>query len=158
VTEQDRYERLVATVYVDGDNVNAWLVAQGHAWAYRAYLDDENLIGVEEDARRARRGLWSFPIPLRRGTGGNARGSLSGSSTTVTNLSRPARTPSDHSFSAAQRDTAPTCRAATRTWRRLIRCRLSYRATRLVSRLVNDRVDGMHDAAHCIRDDLYVGG
>lgn len=64
VTEQDRYDRLVATVYAGGDNVNAWLVAEGHAWAYRAYLNDESLVAIETEARQERRGLWSLDAPV----------------------------------------------------------------------------------------------
>ena len=37
---QDEYDRLVAVVYLDDENLNAWMVQQGHAWAYRRYLDD----------------------------------------------------------------------------------------------------------------------
>jgi endonuclease YncB( thermonuclease family) len=39
VVEQDRYDRLVAVAYLGDENVNAW--QQGHAWAYRQYLKDE---------------------------------------------------------------------------------------------------------------------
>jgi endonuclease YncB( thermonuclease family) len=72
VTDQDRYDRLVATVYVGGENVNASLVRAGHAWAYRAYLNDAGLVALEDEARRAKRGLWSLagavaPWEWRRG-------------------------------------------------------------------------------------------
>ncbi len=61
VTAQDRYERLVAVVYLADQNVNAWMVQQGNAWAYRQYLDDEEYCDWEGSARVARRGLWSLP-------------------------------------------------------------------------------------------------
>lgn len=64
VSEQDRYERLVATVYYGGVDVNAWLVRGGHAWAYRAYLNDEGMVALEEQARRERIGLWSASKPI----------------------------------------------------------------------------------------------
>jgi len=64
VTEQDRYERLVATVYVGGENINAWLVTQGHAWSYRAYLNDKDMVALEDRARSARRGLWDLERPI----------------------------------------------------------------------------------------------
>ena len=38
VVTQDRYDRLVATVYLESENVNSWMIRQGHAWAYREYL------------------------------------------------------------------------------------------------------------------------
>lgn len=59
---QDRYDRLVADVFVGAVNVNQALVTQGHAWAYRRYLTRENLqlCGAEAVARAARRGLWAL--------------------------------------------------------------------------------------------------
>lgn len=59
---QDRYERVVANVFVGSVNVNEALVMQGHAWAYRRYLTRENLAlcGAEAAARRAKRGLWKL--------------------------------------------------------------------------------------------------
>lgn len=63
---RDRYDRLVAVVYADGIDVNAALVRQGHAWAYRRYLGqvdgDARLCDLEAEARAARRGLWSQPV------------------------------------------------------------------------------------------------
>lgn len=61
VLDIDRYGRVVATVYVDGKDVNAELVRQGHAWVYRQYLKRSELIQIEEDARANRRGLWALP-------------------------------------------------------------------------------------------------
>jgi endonuclease YncB( thermonuclease family) len=59
--EQDRYERLVGIVHVGDTNVNSRLVSQGHAWAYRRYMRkaDAKLCSLEDQARRARQGLWS---------------------------------------------------------------------------------------------------
>lgn len=59
VSEQDRYDRFVATVLFGGVNVNRWLVRGGHAWAYRAYLNDEGMAALEDEARRENRGLWN---------------------------------------------------------------------------------------------------
>jgi len=61
VKEQDRYERLVAVVYLGDENINGWLVQQGHAWAYRQYLDDEEYCVWEASARTRRQGLWTLP-------------------------------------------------------------------------------------------------
>lgn len=63
---QDRYDRLVAVVFLGDDNVNAWLVKQGDAWAYRRYLDDADYCAWEDAARSARRGLWSLPAGALR--------------------------------------------------------------------------------------------
>ncbi len=61
VVDTDRYGRTVGTVWVDGRNVNAEMVRAGHAWVYRQYLRDRSLLAVEDEARRARRGLWRLP-------------------------------------------------------------------------------------------------
>ncbi len=61
--EQDRYDRLVATVLLDDLNVNAELVRLGHGWAFRKYMrrqDDAYLCELEHEARIAKRGLWSL--------------------------------------------------------------------------------------------------
>lgn len=60
VTEQDRYERLVAVVYLDDENINGWMVQQGNAWAYRDYLDDPRYCTWESAARAGRKGLWTL--------------------------------------------------------------------------------------------------
>ena len=72
VTDVDRYGRLVATIYIDGVDVNRALVAEGHAWVYRQYMTDETLLDDESKAREARMGLWAdsnavAPWDWRRG-------------------------------------------------------------------------------------------
>jgi len=59
VLTQDRYERLVAVVFVGESSINRWMVEQGHAWAYRQYLDDPAICVLEHEARIAAHGLWS---------------------------------------------------------------------------------------------------
>lgn len=59
--EQDRYSRLVATVFAGELNVDRWLVQQGHAWAYRRHTGDAGYCELEEQARRAQRGVWARP-------------------------------------------------------------------------------------------------
>jgi endonuclease YncB( thermonuclease family) len=58
---QDRYDRLVAVVLLDGENINAWMVQQGGAWAYRDYLEDPSYCAWEAVARASGLGLWSLP-------------------------------------------------------------------------------------------------
>lgn len=59
--EKDRYGRTVARVYVGSTDVNAELIKQGAAWVYRAYNKDKTLIPLEDQARKAKRGLWALP-------------------------------------------------------------------------------------------------
>jgi len=65
----DRYGRLVAKIEVDGRDINLEMIRLGMAWWYRKYADeqtveDRNLYAVaEEEAQKARRGLWADPDP-----------------------------------------------------------------------------------------------
>lgn len=61
VQDTDRYGRTVARAYVGGTDVNAQLVSQGAAWVYRQYSKDRSLISLEDQARKATRGLWALP-------------------------------------------------------------------------------------------------
>ena len=62
VTTQDRYERLVAQVTVNGHNVNEQLVKDGHAWVFRRYARTKDSCVWEHTAREQRRGLWALPM------------------------------------------------------------------------------------------------
>ena len=80
-TDTDRYGRVVARVFAEGEDVNRTMVGQGAAWAYRQYLTDETLIATEATARRERVGLWSMsetqtvaPWDWRRGERGGGGG------------------------------------------------------------------------------------
>lgn len=59
--EQDRYSRLVASVFVGAENIDQWLVGEGLAWAYRRYISEAELCELEDHARRAQRGVWALP-------------------------------------------------------------------------------------------------
>jgi endonuclease YncB( thermonuclease family) len=61
VIDRDRYGRDVARLWVGDMCVACELVRGGHAWAYRDYLRDPELLRFEREARNARRGLWSLP-------------------------------------------------------------------------------------------------
>jgi endonuclease YncB( thermonuclease family) len=61
----DRYGRVLATVEIEGDDLGRKLVAEGLAWHYVRYSDDQALAAAERDARAAGRGLWAdaHPVP-----------------------------------------------------------------------------------------------
>ena len=61
VQDTDRYGRTVGRVYVGSLDVNAEMIRQGAAWAYRQYLKDQSLLKLEADAKAAKRGLWGLP-------------------------------------------------------------------------------------------------
>lgn len=56
----DRYGRTVANLYVDGRLVGRDLIRMGHAWVYRTYRGDSEIMDLEEAARSARHGLWGL--------------------------------------------------------------------------------------------------
>lgn len=57
----DDYHRTIGTVEVEGRDVAAWMVREGHAWSQR-YRKSLGRYGAEEaEARRLRRGLFSAP-------------------------------------------------------------------------------------------------
>jgi len=58
---KDQYGRTLGRIYVGAVDVNAEMVRNGSAWAYRQYLTDRSLLAVEEAAKNAKRGLWSLP-------------------------------------------------------------------------------------------------
>jgi endonuclease YncB( thermonuclease family) len=63
--ELDRFGREVSRLWVGGRCVACELVRAGHAWAFRKYLRDPELLVLERSARDARRGLWSLPDETR---------------------------------------------------------------------------------------------
>jgi endonuclease YncB( thermonuclease family) len=62
---QDDYGRTVAKVYLpDNSYLNARIIEAGYAWWFRRYAPNEKLLQtMEEEARSARRGLWSRETP-----------------------------------------------------------------------------------------------
>jgi endonuclease YncB( thermonuclease family) len=63
--EQDRYDRLVARVWLGDVDVNAQMVKSGHAWTYRQYADDPAYCAYEKAARDLGRGLWRLQADQR---------------------------------------------------------------------------------------------
>lgn len=64
----DAWERSVARVSLDGGDVGAWLVAEGHAWSYgrhpRADRPGGPYAREQRAARAAGRGLFADPAPM----------------------------------------------------------------------------------------------
>lgn len=68
--KQDRYGRLIGKILVDGQDANLAQVADGMAWHYKDYAQEQTpddrarYAKAELDARSARRGLWAEPEPI----------------------------------------------------------------------------------------------
>lgn len=60
---QDRYGRTLGTVFIPGNDasINALMIAEGYAWHYKQYSNDDVLDALEENARKSKKGLWSEP-------------------------------------------------------------------------------------------------
>lgn len=61
---KDRYGRSVCKVYRQNVCVNTSMVYTGHAWWYEQYAKDFELRSNQENARKAKRGLWYYPNPV----------------------------------------------------------------------------------------------
>src|SRR6185436_17604992 len=59
----DIYSRIVSVCFVEGEDINAWMVARGWALAYRQYSHD--YVSQEERASKAKLGMWQgeFEVP-----------------------------------------------------------------------------------------------
>jgi len=61
----DAYGRILGEVILgDGRSLNRELVANGLAWHYKRFSADRELARLEDEAREARRGLWSDRNPI----------------------------------------------------------------------------------------------
>ncbi len=63
--KRDRYGRLIAVCYAGTDDLNAWMVREGWAVAYRRYSKD--YVDEEVEARAAGKGVWrgDFTLPWK---------------------------------------------------------------------------------------------
>ncbi len=63
--ETDRYGRMLGEVFIGKTNVNKKAVRAGYAWHYVHFAEDRSDMGaLEQEARRAGRGLWAAPAPV----------------------------------------------------------------------------------------------
>lgn len=62
--EIDFFGRRLATVYVNGIDVNELMIAEGYCWWYKKYSDNDDYEDWEQIARDKRRGLWGQDDPI----------------------------------------------------------------------------------------------
>lgn len=61
---EDRYKRKIGVVHLGNVNVNERLVHDGWAWHFVQYAkDNKALAAAEQEARKAKRGLWADSKP-----------------------------------------------------------------------------------------------
>lgn len=61
---RDRYGRSVCTLWLGRTDVNREQVRRGMAWVFDRYATDGTLYAIQDEARAARRGLWSEAAPV----------------------------------------------------------------------------------------------
>lgn len=61
--DEDQYGRVLGVVYVDGMNVNEYMVRNGLAWYYRHFVNDPRLDSLELLARKEKVNIWSMKNP-----------------------------------------------------------------------------------------------
>lgn len=61
---KDRYGRVLGHVFANGNDINRAMVRAGAAWVYEYYNTDKDLPGIQEQARKERRGLWGDSNPI----------------------------------------------------------------------------------------------
>ena len=76
----DRYGRLVARVFVNGQDLSLALIQAGLAWHYKQFSSDPVLAQAELTAQAAEIGIWSLDNPIppweARAKGGVASGNI----------------------------------------------------------------------------------
>lgn len=76
VLSRDENGWLRAVAFLGDENLNGWIVKQGHAWAYRPDMHDPDYCVWENGARLLKRGLWSreeFLAPWEWKQGGKGK-------------------------------------------------------------------------------------
>lgn len=58
----DRKKQAIAIVHCNGINANHYQVARGMAWVYDEYNKDDTLFALQQEARKARLGIWQADI------------------------------------------------------------------------------------------------
>ena len=59
---KDRYKRMIGTIYLNGKDINAQMVENGYAWAYRKF--SKKYTAHESKAKSQKLGLWRDKEPI----------------------------------------------------------------------------------------------
>ncbi|WP_295147997.1 thermonuclease family protein [uncultured Campylobacter sp.] len=59
---KDRYRRTIGTIYLNGKDINAQMVENGYAWAYRKF--SKKYAPQESEAKYQKLGLWRDEEPV----------------------------------------------------------------------------------------------
>ena len=64
IQSKDKYQRSVGVIFLNNENINHSIVANGYAWHYLKYSRDFELSKIENDAKMNKKGLWKDEKPL----------------------------------------------------------------------------------------------
>lgn len=64
VFNKDRYNREIAEIWLEGQNIGFFMVENGAAWQYTQYSTDKRLSDVQSKAKKNRIGLWQNKNPV----------------------------------------------------------------------------------------------
>ena len=56
----DRYQRIVATLWIDNSDINAFLLLGGHCRLYPRYTKSTSYIKAQQEAMNDKRGVWQL--------------------------------------------------------------------------------------------------
>lgn len=60
IQSKDRYDRLIAVIWLGSLNINKEMVRSGNAWVYTYFNKDKELPLLEAEAKSRKIGLWSL--------------------------------------------------------------------------------------------------
>jgi endonuclease YncB( thermonuclease family) len=62
-TKKDNFGRRLAQVYIGDEHINRNMIRDGHSWHFKRYNQSKELAQAEEEAKKAKRGLWGTENP-----------------------------------------------------------------------------------------------
>ncbi|MFN9435705.1 MAG: thermonuclease family protein [Planctomycetota bacterium] len=62
-SKKDNFDRRLAQVYLGDEHINQTMIRDGHAWHFKRYTQSKQLAQLEEEARKAKKGLWGAENP-----------------------------------------------------------------------------------------------